>query len=81
MYEGGTQTLEERVTQLEQEMQEVKRSRAVKPIVESEIPWWERIHGTFAGSDEFLHAMQAGREYRESLREPDLDEGVQTSPQ
>lgn len=81
MYEGGTQTLEERVTQLEQEMQEVRQSRAVKPIIEGEIPWWERIYGTFAGSEEFLSAMRAGREYRESLREPDPDEEEQASPQ
>ncbi|MBC8136011.1 MAG: hypothetical protein H8F28_09020 [Fibrella sp.] len=70
MHESGTQTLEVRVTKLEQEMREVKRRIALKPIIESEIPWWDRIFGTFANSEEFLSAMRAGREYRESSRDP-----------
>lgn len=70
MYEGGTQTLEERVSKLEQEMQDVKRSKAARPAIESEIPWWERMYGTFANSDGFEEAVRLGREYRESSRDP-----------
>ena len=37
-------------------------------------PWWERICGTFNGSEEYQEAMRLGAEYRRSLRPDDEDE-------
>jgi hypothetical protein len=68
----ATVSLEERVAALETELAEVKkRLEAEKP--REAIPWWERIFGTFADSEEYEEAMRLGREYRESLR-PKEDE-------
>lgn len=63
----ATPTLEERVTALEKELEQLKRQRtASEPPAEE--PWWERIRGTFKDDPAYDEAMRLGREYRESLR-------------
>lgn len=59
-------TIEERLARLEAEMDQLlgKRSAAM----ESDRPWWERIHGMFQDSPDFEEAVRLGRQYRESLR-------------
>ncbi len=58
--------LEKRLESLEREMKEV-RQRLGQPA-SSEIPWWEKIAGTFANDPDYDKAMELGRKYRESLR-------------
>jgi hypothetical protein len=71
----ATGSLEERVTALETELAQLKKQLAAeKP--QGAIPWWEKIFGTFADSEEYEEAMRLGREYRESLRPKDDEEGT-----
>lgn len=67
-------SVEERLTAVEKELAQIKEQLAngkQKPA----LPWWEKIAGTFADSEEYEAAMRLGREYRESLRPPtDNDE-------
>jgi tRNA(fMet)-specific endonuclease VapC len=57
--------LENRVTQLEAEVGQLKRKLDADL---SPVPWWEKIAGTFANSAAYDEAMQLGKDYRESLR-------------
>jgi len=67
-------SVEERLAALEAEVAQLKvRLEGVQP--EGKVPWYDRIFGTFAGSEEYKEAMRLGREYRESLRPKD-DEDV-----
>jgi hypothetical protein len=60
-------TVEERLTTLEREVEQLKaRLAAEKPM--SAVPWWEQLFGAFADSPEYEEATRLGREYRESLR-------------
>ena len=54
--------IEERVTALERELQELKK------VTSNTVPWYEKIAGTFADSTDYEEAMSLGRKYRESLR-------------
>jgi hypothetical protein len=56
-------TIEERVTNLEQEVAELKRCSSEKP---AEAPWWEKIRGTFKDDPIYDEAMELGREWRAS---------------
>ena len=58
-------TIEERLSMVEQELAELKKSQSPK------VPWYEKIAGTFSDNDDYDEAMRLGREYRESLRPPD----------
>ena len=70
----ATGSLEERVTAIEAELARLKKQLAAeKP--NSDLPWYEKIFGTFADSEEYEEAMRLGRKYRESLRPKDDDEG------
>ncbi len=60
----ATVSLEARVTALEAEVARLKEKVEPAP----ELPWWEKIYGSFAGDPLFEEAMRYGREYRESLR-------------
>jgi hypothetical protein len=63
----ATGSLEERVTAIEAELAQLKKQLAAeKP--QGDLPWYEKIFGTFADSEEYEEAMRLGREYRESLR-------------
>jgi hypothetical protein len=63
----STGTLEQRVTAMEQELEQIKR-RLQTETPPSALPWWEQIFGTFANSEAHEEATRLGREYRESLR-------------
>ena len=67
-------TLEERVKALETELAEVKKQFAKERTAER-VPWWEKIYGTFAESEEYDEAMRLGREWGESFR-PNDDEAA-----
>lgn len=60
------ETLEARLSALEREMAQIKRSLRSKSG--SAEPWWERIAGVFEDDPVFEQAMKLGRPYRESLR-------------
>jgi len=57
--------LEQRVTDLEAEVSNLKRKVAALDTVQ---PWWEQIIGTFEDDPIYDEAMKLGRQYRESLR-------------
>ncbi len=60
-------SIEERVSIMERELAQIKRSLQSDSTNQA-IPWWEKIAGTFANSENYDEAMRLGREYRESLR-------------
>ena len=63
-------TLEQRVSDLENQVRGLADDRRAP----AQVPWWERIYGTFADSEAYDDAMRLGREYRQSLRpRDDLD--------
>ena len=51
--------LEAQIAWLKAELEEVRGPQ---------IPWWEKISGSFANDPEFEEAMRLGREWRESFR-------------
>jgi hypothetical protein len=59
----ATETLEKRLTAVEEELATLK-----KQLNGRRRPAWENIFGTFADSEGFEEAVRLGREYRESLR-------------
>lgn len=60
-------TLEQRVEQLEKELDQLKQQ--VQPKDEKfEQPWWEKLVGAFADDPDFEAAVELGREYRQSLK-------------
>lgn len=65
----ATQSLEERVTSLEAEVQEL-RGRISK---ENAQPWWRGIIGIYKDDSDFEEALRLGREYRVSLRNSDAE--------
>ncbi len=68
----ATVTVEERLSALEDKVAQLLIEKGAKP--NQELPWWERIVGTFKDDSEYDEAMRLGREYRESLRpEPSSD--------
>jgi len=58
--------LEKRVTTLERELAKVKRQ--LRGNGTQNVPWWERIRGTFPNDAATRTAMRLGREYRQSTR-------------
>ena len=56
------QTIEERVTLLEQEMRKVKTQNKSKDTR----PWWEQRFGAFKDDPLYDEAMKAGEEYRKA---------------
>ena len=64
-------TIEERLTAVEAELQQIKREKEQSKEQEKLIPWWEQIRGQFKDDPDYLEAMRLGREYRESLRPAD----------
>ena len=59
--------LEQRVAALEAEVASLK-ARFETPTAAKELPWWERIAGSFEGDPLYEEAMRLGREWRESFR-------------
>lgn len=60
--------LEKRIEILEAEVATLK-GRFEEKNGKREIPWYEKIAGTFADDPIYDEAMRLGREYRESQRE------------
>lgn len=58
--------LEQRVAALEAEVTRLKQK--LEAVTKPATPWWQDIYRTFADDPLYEKAMQAGREYRESLR-------------
>jgi hypothetical protein len=65
-----SETLEDRLTAVEQELADVKRQLGANKC-QSPTVWWETMFGSFADSEGFEEAVRLGREYRESLRPKD----------
>jgi hypothetical protein len=57
--------LEDRVATLEQEMAKLKQLLKGKPP-QDDLPWWEKIAGSFADDLTFDEAERLGREWRRS---------------
>ena len=73
----SAQTIEERLTAVETELQQLRREREQKQEQDKEAEkprGWKRIIGVFANDPEFEEAMRIGREYRDSLRPKDDEE-------
>ena len=69
----ATQTLEKRLTVVENELTQIKQQLAAeKPQVAP--ARWEKIFGSFADSEGFEEAARLGREYREAQVVKDNDE-------
>ena len=64
-------SVEERLSALEKELAQLKQQLA-KDKSQTALPWWEKIAGTFADSEEYEEAMRLGREYRDGNVELDL---------
>lgn len=58
--------IEQRVAALEAEVTRLRQE--LEAVTKPANPWWQEIYGTFADDPLHAEAMQAGREYRESLR-------------
>ena len=58
------QTIEERLTQVEQELAEIKR-RLVQGVERKS--WVERIAGTFKDDAEFAEIVKLGRDFRKAV--------------
>jgi hypothetical protein len=56
---------EKRLTQLEKELDSLRQK---VDSLSPEMPWWERIAGTFADSAAYQKAMELGRDYRKSQK-------------
>jgi hypothetical protein len=67
-----TQQLEARLATLEEEMVEVKRLLMTKKEL-PQVPWWDKIAGSFAGDPDFDEAERLGREWRRSAQDDWLD--------
>ena len=68
-------SVEDRLIALEAEVREIKsRLEAASP--EAVTPWWKRIVGVYRDDPEFEEAMRLGREYRESQRPKDRQNGA-----
>ncbi len=60
--------LERRIAALEEELSLLK-SRM--DAMDTTVPWWERIAGTFQDDPVYAKAMKLGRDYRQSLKPTD----------
>ncbi len=63
--------VEERLSELESRVHRIEHDLE-KPR-EDDLPWWRKIAGRFKDNPEFDEAMRLGREYRQSLRPPDVE--------
>ena len=70
----ATASVKERVVALEAEVAALK-AQLDKERRENSVPWSDAIFGTFIGSEGHEEAMRLGREYRESLRPKDDEDG------
>jgi hypothetical protein len=70
-----TISVEERLAAVKKELAELKQ-QFDKAKSQSRVPWWEKIAGTFADSEDYEEAMRLGREYRESLRPKDDEDAI-----
>ena len=73
----SAQTIEERLTAVETELQQLKRERELNKRQDKEVEeprGWKSIVGIFADDPEFEEAVKAGKEWRDSFRPPDYGE-------
>ena len=59
--------METRISVLEKELSVLKSK--IEKIEKKDLPWWDKIAGTFADNPAYDEAMRLGREYRLSQRE------------
>ncbi len=62
--------LEERVSLLEEKIKKLKTLLDNNPNIN--MPWWEKIAGTFENSLGFETAMKLGNEYRQNSLETEI---------
>ena len=73
----SVQTLEERLTAVEIELQQIKQEKEQNKQQNKVIPWWEQIRGQFKDDPMYDEAMRLGREWRESEDGTDAGEESQ----
>ena len=61
--------LEKRVTILEDELTQIKS--LLKLPQNQNLPWWEKISGTFSNNSIFDQVVELGQEYRELSNQED----------
>ncbi len=76
------ETLEERLTALEEQVKQLQQSKKPdhKELSKQEldksddaVPWWQRLVGIYADCPEFEDAVKFGREWRESEEPQDAE--------
>ncbi len=75
----STPTIEERLTAVETELQQLKREREQSKEQDKEVEeprGWKRVFGRFAGMPGFDEAVQLGREWRESQDPPREEDSI-----
>ena len=62
----SAQTIEERLTAVETELQTLKQEKEQNKQQDKAIPWWEQIRGGFKDDPMYDEAMRLGHEWRQS---------------
>lgn len=63
-------SFEQRLTVVEAELERMRKTLSKGDG--SNVPWWEKIAGTFAGDAAYLEAMRLGKQFRRSTRPKSL---------
>lgn len=74
-----TEQIEQRLAKLEQKLAKIdkKLDQLIPP--DASRPWWEECAGKFANDPIYDEMVKYGREYRESLRPRDEEEGTKST--
>jgi hypothetical protein len=59
-----TQTIEQRVTHLEAELERISRLVSVEPTSPTTQPWWDDVFGVFADCPAFDEVEEFGKTWR-----------------
>lgn len=67
--------IEKRIAALEEELSTLKDRM---DAIDTTVPWWDRIAGTFQDDPVYAKAMKLGRNYRQSLKPGDSSTGKES---
>lgn len=67
--------IEKRIAALEEELSTLKDRM---DAIDTTVPWWDRIAGTFQDDPVYAKAMKLGRDYRQSLKPADSSTGKES---
>jgi hypothetical protein len=66
--EARLASLEGDLAQVKLLLQQVLQGKAIE-LIQTEIPWWEKIAGTFEDDEAYDEAMRLGREWRNAQKD------------